>query len=76
MYLPGVTIYLTDRSFFLYPQVKPVFSGSNLNSKNRNDVTYFLKIETCVIFIGLIFFPDLSPFTIVIHFQIIDLVGK
>lgn len=34
MYLPGVTIYLTDNSsnfsliFVLYPQVKPVFSGS------------------------------------------------
>lgn len=46
MYLPGVTIYLTDNcltflwSFFLYPQVKPVFSGSNWSFVN-----WTLKIE-------------------------------
>lgn len=70
MYLPGVTIHLTDNCsnfpliFVLYPQVKPVFSGSiwslRLDSKNRNDVTYFLKIETYVILMVWFFFQLIS----------------
>lgn len=48
-----------------------------MNSKNRNDVTYFLKIEAYVILMCLIFFFWISlPYINLIYLIIFYLVGK
>lgn len=63
--LPHWQLFNFSLIFFLISTGKTSFfwfklEFRKLNSKNRNDVTYFLKIETYVILIGLIFFLFIS----------------